>query len=185
MKKLLYPIALSALIIVSCDKKPEVATDAIDTAAVVAAEDTTIIDKVKHIDSIPANTQTVDSLLKKPVTTPANNSFGLQAGDKLQTALAKDPLKKRLQGILGDKFEEYVKFLATAKPLKKDSDGFLYTQGASAKGSKNESFFLYHHENDVLFVGFQKGAERVMLNDMKSRMFAPQSVDNWVERPIE
>jgi hypothetical protein len=185
MKKIAYPIALSALIIFACDNKPEVAADAIDTASVVAVEDTTIADKVKHIDSIPANTQTVDSLLKKPVTTPANNPFGLKAGDKLSGALSKDPLKKRLQGILGDKYDEYVKFLTTAKPLKKDSDGFLYTQGASAKGSKNEAFFLYHHENDVLFIGFQKGSDRAMFNDMKSRMFAPQTADTWVERPIE
>ncbi|WP_018342697.1 hypothetical protein [Cytophaga aurantiaca] len=184
MKKILYPIALSAFILVSCDKKPDVVTDGIDSSAVVV-EDTAIPDKVKHIDSIPPNSEVVDSLLKKPVTTPANNPFGLKAGDKLSSALSKDPLKKRLQTILGDKYEEYVKFLATAKPLKKDSDGFLYTQGASAKGSKNEAFFLYHHENDVLFLGYQKGEERIMLNDMKSRMFAPQSVDTWVERPIE
>lgn len=184
MKKIAYPIALSALIFLACDKKTEVASEDIDSATVVV-EDTSIHDKVKHIDSIPPNSQVVDSLLKKPVTTPANNPFGLKSGDKLQGALSKEPLKKRLQTILGDKFEEYVKFLTTAKALKKDSDGFLYTQGASAKGSKNEAFFLYHHENDVLFVGFQKGAERMMLNDMKSRMFAPQSVDNWVERPIE
>lgn len=186
MKHTAYPILLSALIILSCDNKPEIVSDTIiDSTAAVTVEDTTIADKVKHIDSIPANTQTVDSLLKKPVTTPANNPFGLKAGDKLQAGLAKDPLKKRLQGILGDKFTEYVTFLATAKPLKKDSDGFLYTQGAAAKGSKNEAFFLYHHENDVLFVGFQKGQERAMFNDMKSRMFAPQTVDSWVERPIE
>ena len=185
MKKLAYPIALSALILLSCDKKPDVVSDAPIDSAAVTFEDTTIADKVKHIDSIPANTQTVDSLLKKPVTTPANNPFGLKAGDKLQNGLTKDPLKKRLQGILGDKFNEYVNFLVTAKPLKKDSDGFLCTQGASAKGSKNEAFFLYHHENDVLFVGFQKGEERAMFNDMKSRMFSPQTVDNWVERPIE
>lgn len=184
MKKILYPIALSALITVSCDKKTEVVTDMTDSVA-TAAEDTTIADKVKHIDSIPPNSKVVDSLLSKPVTTPANNPFGLKAGDKLSAALSKDPLKKRLQGILGDKYAEYVKFLTTAKALKKDSDGFLYTQGAESKGSKNEAFFLYHHENDVLFLGFQKGAERMMFNDMKSRMFAPQSVDSWVERPIE
>ena len=185
MKKLLYSIALSAFILASCEnKKPEVVTDGIDSVA-VEIEDTTIKDKVKHIDSIPPNTQTVDSLLKKPVTTPANNPFGLKAGDKVQSDITKEPLRKRLQGILGDKFDEYVKFLATAKPLKKDSDGFLYTQGASAKGSKDEAFFLYHHENDVLFVGFQKDEERAMFNDMKSRMFAPQTVDNWVERQIE
>lgn len=184
MKKIAYPIALSVLIFLACDKKTEV-TETIDSTPVAVSEDTTIADKVVHIDSIPANSQTVDSLLKKPVTTPANNPFGLKAGDKLAAALSKDPLKKRLQGILGDKFDEYVKFLTTAKALKKDSDGFLYTQGAAAKGSKNEAFFLYHHENDVLFLGYQKGEERMMLNDMKSRMFAPQSVDTWIERPIE
>ena len=185
MKKVAYPIALSALIILACETKPEVTTNKIDSTVTAVVEDTTIADKVVHIDSIPANSETVDSLLKKPVTTPANNPFGLKAGDKLSTALSKDPLKKRLQGILGDKFEEYVKFLTTAKALKKDSDGFLYTEGAAAKGSKNQAFFLYHHENDVLFLGYQKGEERMMLNDMKSRMFAPQSVDTWVERPIE
>ena len=184
MKKIAYPIALSALIILACGKKIET-TETIDSSTAVVIEDTTIADKVKHIDSIPANSETVDSLLKKPVTTPANNPFGLNTGDKLSAALSKDPLKKRLQAILGDKFDDYVKFLTTAKALKKDSDGFLYTQGAAAKGSKNEAFFLYHHENDVLFLGYQKGEERMMLNDMKSRMFAPQTVDNWVERPIE
>lgn len=187
MKKSVYLIALITLVILSCDnKKSETNSEGgIDSTAAAATIDTGIhVDIVKHIETLPPNTQTVDSLLKKPVTTPANNPFGLRAGDNIVTGLSKEPLKKRLQGILGDKFDEYVKFLATAKPLKKDSDGFLYTKGASAKGSKNEAFFLYHHENDVLFLGYQKGAERMMLNDMKSRMFAPQSVDEWVERPV-
>ncbi|WP_299253007.1 hypothetical protein [uncultured Cytophaga sp.] len=188
MKHLIYSLLFSACILFACEnKKSELVTElTIDTLASGTTKglDSTIADEVTHIEVLKPDTKTIDSLLKKPVTTPANNPFGLKSGDKLIPALAKDPLKERMKTILGDKYAEYVKFLATAKPLKKDSDGFLYTQGAASAGSKNEAFFLYHHENDVLFLGFQKGTERVMLNDMKSRMFAPQKVDDWVERPV-
>ena len=90
-----------------------------------------------------------------------------------------------MKTILGDKFEDYKKFLKTSKVLKKDTDGFLYTMGEESKGSKNKAFFLYQHEKDVLFLGFQKGDERMMLNDMKSRLFAPEQVDQWAESPLE
>lgn len=185
MKKIFFPLVAAVLLISACDSKKtdQVTTD--DSINVVIENDT--VDEVKKIDSLPPNSKIVDSLLKRPVTTPANNPFGLKAGDNLVTsgALNKEPLKTRLQIILGDKFDAYKKFLATAKPLKKDSDGFLYTQGAASKGSKNQAFFLYQHEKDVLFIGFQKDAERMMLNDMKSRLFAPESVDQWAERPVE
>jgi hypothetical protein len=186
MKYLSYSLLFTACILFACEnKKPEVASTIDTTLSEHETIDSTIADEVTYNEVLKPNTKTIDSLLKQPITTPANNPFGLRAGDKLVPALAKEPLKKRMQGILGDKYAEYVKFLATAKPLKKDSDGFLYTQGAASIGSKNEAFFLYHHENDVLFLGYQKGDERVMLNDMKSRMFAPQKVDDWVERPVE
>lgn len=186
MKQILYASLFSIGVFFSCEnKKSELTSDITrDTLGTIDHKDTTAADEVTHVEVLKPDTKTIDSLLKKPVTTPANNPFGLKAGDKLTPAFAKEPLKKRMQGILGDKYEAYIKFLTTAKTLKKDSDGFLYTQGASAIGSKNEAFFLYQHENDVLFVGYQKGAERLMLNDMKSRMFAPQKVDDWVERPI-
>jgi hypothetical protein len=195
MKKVLLPIILSGIVLCACqDKKTDLAlysdsTSTSDTAtAATAIVDTTpVADPFEKKVVIPANSKTVDSLLKKPVTTPANNPFGLRAGDDLLTssAIKKDPLNMRMKIILGDKFDDYKTFLSTAKVLKKDSDGFLYTQGAAAKGSKDQAFFLYHHENDVLFLGYQKDGERMMLNDMKSRMFAPQTVDTWVERPIE
>jgi hypothetical protein len=188
MKHLSYSLLFTAGILFACEnKKPEVATESNMETTISAHKtlDSTIADEVTHIEVLKPNTKTIDSLLKQPVTTPANNPFGLRAGDKLIPVLAKEPLKKRMQTILGDKYAEYVAFLATAKPLKKDSDGFLYTIGAAKSGSKNEAFFLYHHENDVLFLGYQKGEERLMLNDMKSRMFAPQKVDDWVERPVE
>jgi len=185
MKQVFIPILAAMLLVCSCENKATEKTDGSDSVNVIIENDT--VDEVKKIDSLPPNSKIVDSLLKKPVTTPANNPFGLKAGDNLLSlgALNKEPLKTRLMIILGDKFDDYKKYLTTAKPLKKDSDGFLYTQGAAAKGSKNQAFFLYQHEKDVLFVGFQKEEERIMLNDMKSRLFAPESVDMWAERPIE
>lgn len=134
-----------------------------------------------------ANTKAVDSLLNKPVTTPANNPFDLREKDQLLTvkAFEKEPLKSRAKAILGDKFDAYVKYLTTSKGLKKDSDGFLYTSGKEAKGSTNEAFFLYQHEKDVLFLGFRQGSERLMLQDMKSRMFFPTSVEEWSAQPVE
>ncbi len=196
MKKVLFSIILSVIVFCACqDKKTDAVLYSDSTSRAVSDSNTTaaVLDTTPVADPfekkvvIPANTKTVDSLLKKPVTTPANNPFGLRAGDNLLTsgALNKDPLNIRMKIILGDKFDDYKKFLATAKALKKDSDGFLYTQGAAAKGSKDQAFFLYHHENNVLFIGYQKDGERMMLNDMKSRMFAPQTVDTWIERPIE
>jgi len=191
MKKLFISTLLLSLVFWSCGTKKSEATDS-DTLQTTADLDTsTTVDTSKiaapaEKKVIPPNSKEVDALLKKPVTTPANNPFNLKAGDNLITsgALLKEPLKSRLKTILGDKFEEYVKFLATSKGLKKDTDGFLYTEGAAAKGSKNQAFFMYQHEADVLFIGYQKGEERMMLNDMKSRLFAPETVDMWAERPI-
>ena len=192
MKHLFTSFIVAGFVFCSCDKKPaegttEGTTDSLTALANTMAADTASKLAPTEKKVVPPNSKVVDSLLKKPVTTPANNPFGLKAGDNLLTAgaLNKEPLKMRMQIILGDKFDEYKSFLKTAKPLKKDSDGFLYTQGAAAKGSKNQAFFLYQHEKDVLFIGFQKGPERLMLNDMKARMFAPESVDMWAERPIE
>lgn len=191
MKKIFISTILLSLVLWSCDpKKTDGVTEEGDSLATIGSTETTVdtskIPAPAEKKIIPANSKEVDALLKKPVTTPANNPFDLRAGDNLITsgALTKEPLKSRLKSILGDKFDEYVKFLATAKALKKDSDGFLYTEGAAAKGSKNQAFFLYQHEADVLFIGYQKGEERMMLNDMKSRLFAPESVDMWVERSI-
>ncbi|ABG57862.1 hypothetical protein [Cytophaga hutchinsonii] len=194
MKHLSILVAAACFALWSCDQKPpkETLTQAqTDSIAALTATQSSVDTASKPAPMekkiIPPNSKVVDSLLKKPVTTPANNPFGLKPGDNLLTsgALNKEPLKMRMQIILGDKFDEYKKFLTTAKALKKDSDGFLYAEGAAAKGSKNKAFFLYQHEQDVLFVGYQKGEERLMLNDMKSRMFAPESVDMWAERPIE
>lgn len=194
MKNLFTPFIVACILFCSCDKKPAEGTTATltDSSSAASVDTSSAADAAAVSDPtekkvIPPNSKVVDSLLQKPVTTPANNPFGLKAGDDLLKtgALNKEPLKMRMQIILGDKYDAYKKFLATAKPLKKDSDGFLYTQGAASKGSKNQAFFLYQHEKDVLFIGFQKGEERLMLNDMKARMFAPESVDMWAERPIE
>lgn len=191
MKQLFISTLLLSLVFWSCDHK--------NTEGVIDERDSlhTIDSAESHVDTskiaaptekkiIPANSKEVEALLKKPVTTPANNPFNLKAGDNLiaSGALMKEPLKSRLKTILGDKFEEYVTFLSTSKGLKKDTDGFLYTEGSAAKGSKNQAFFMYQHEADVLFIGYQKGPERMMLNDMKSRLFAPETVDMWAERPI-
>ncbi len=193
MKHLFIFIA-ACFVFWSCDQKPTEETLTQTTAdsiaernAMIGSADTALKPAPMEKKVIPPNSKVVDSLLKKPVTTPANNPFGLKPGDNLLAsgALNKEPLKMRMEIILGDKFDEYKKFLTTAKVLKKDSDGFLYAEGAAAKGSKNKAFFLYQHEQDVLFIGYQKGEERLMLNDMKSRMYAPESVDMWAERPIE
>lgn len=191
MKQLFISTLLLTAVLWSCKSKSTETTNS-DTLQTTASIDTsTTVDTSKiaapaEKKVIPPNSKEVDALLKKPVTTPANNPFNLKAGDNLLTsgALTKEPLKSRLKTILGDKFDEYVKFLTTAKALKKDTDGFLYTDGAASKGSKNQAFFLYQHEADVLFIGYQKGQERMMLNDMKSRLFAPETVDIWAERAI-
>lgn len=184
MKKLLISIISLTLLIWSCGKASD-GDKSSDSVTVVISNDTT--EDIHSRDSVAPNSKVVDSLLKKPVTTPSNNPFGLKAGDNLLTsgALNKNPLNLRMMVILGDKFDDYKKFLSTAKVLKKDTDGFLYTMGAESKGSKNQAFFLYQHEKDVLFLGFQKGDERMMLNDVKSRLFAPEVVDQWAERPLE
>lgn len=178
-------IALLSLFIWSCGESTENVQKPEDSVIVMIENDTTE-DRPKA-DSVAPNSKVVDSLLKKPVTTPSNNPFGLKAGDHLLKSgvFDKEPLNTRMQIVLGDKFEDYKKFLATAKVLKKDTDGFLYTMGAESKGSPNQAFFLYQHEKDVLFLGFQKGKERMMLNDVKSRLFAPEVVDQWAERPLE
>jgi len=192
MKKIFISTLFASLLLWSCgNKKSEGVTEKTDSLDTPPTTET-LVDTAKvaaptEKKVIAPNSKEVEALLKKPVTTPANNPFDLRAGDNLLTsgALKKEPLKSRLKSILGDKFDEYIKFLATSKALKKDTDGFLYTDGASAKGSKDKAFFLYQHEADVLFIGYQKGPERMMLNDMKSRLFAPESVDMWAERAIE
>lgn len=185
MKSLFTLSVLTSLFyLTSCSSTPEQETVTTDTTTTVMEEPVVI----NAADTIKVeHTKSVDSLLSKPVTTPANNPFDLRAGDNLTTlkAFDKEPLKSRAKAILGDKFEDYKKFLATAKGLKKDSDGFLYTFGKASKTSGNEAFFLYQHEKDVLFLGFKKDSERLMLNDMKSRMFFPTSVEEWADRPVE
>ncbi len=191
MKKTLVSALLLTIALASCEHKNTEKTDK-DSLQTNASADTSLSVDTSKVAAptekkvIPPNSKEVEALLNKPVTTPANNPFNLRAGDNLlkSGALTKEPLKSRMKTILGDKFDEYVAFLATAKPLKKDSDGFLCTDGAASKGSKNQAFFLYQHEADVLFIGYQKGEERMMLNDMKSRLFAPESVDMWAERAI-
>ncbi|MGN6646820.1 MAG: hypothetical protein ACTHJT_09865 [Cytophaga sp.] len=191
MKKILVSALLLTIGFASCEHKNTEKTDKDSLQANASADTSLSVDTSKvaaptEKKVIPPNSKEVEALLNKPVTTPANNPFNLRAGDNLlkSGAFTKEPLKSRMKTILGDKFDEYVTFLATAKPLKKDSDGFLYTDGAASKGSKNQAFFLYQHEADVLFIGYQKGEERMMLNDMKSRLFAPESVDMWAERAI-
>jgi hypothetical protein len=184
MKKIVIPFISLAFLAWSCNSSTENSSGK-DSVTVNIANDTA--ESTVTVDSVPANSQTVDSLLQKPITTPANNPFGLKVGDNLlkSGALEKEPLMARMKTILGDKFDDYKKFLKTAKVLKKDTDGFLYTMGEESKGSKNKAFFLYQHEKDVLFLGFQKGDERMMMNDMKSRLFAPEEVDQWAERPLD
>jgi hypothetical protein len=184
MKKIYISFLSLSILVWSCNSASE-NNSGKDSVTVNISNDTT--EASAKVDSAVENSKTVDSLLKKPVTTPANNPFGLKAGDNIlkSGAFDKEPLKSRMQTILGDKFEDYKKFLKTSKVLKKDTDGFLYTMGEESKGSKNKAFFLYQHEKDVLFLGFQKGDERMMLNDMKSRLFAPEQVDQWAESPLE
>jgi hypothetical protein len=167
----------------SCSSTPEQQEITTKDSVTTTVEEPPVV--VNAADTIKVvNTKLVDSLLKKPVTTPANNPFNLREKDNLilVKAFDKEPLKSRAKGILGDKFDDYVKFLAKAKGLKKDSDGFLYT---SAKVGSSEAFFLYQHEKDVLFLGFKKDSERLMFNDMKSRMFFPTTVEEWADRPLE
>lgn len=178
----------SLFYLTSCSSTPQEDTNTTSedsTVTVTPLDEPTVVNAADTIKVV--NTKSVDSLLKKPVTTPANNPFDLRAGDNLATVKAfdKEPLKSRVKTILGDKFDDYVKFLTTAKGLKKDSDGFLYTFGKESKTSGNEAFFLYQHEKDVLFLGFKKDSERLMLNDMKSRMFFPTTVEEWADRPVE
>jgi hypothetical protein len=171
----------SALYSCTSSHDSELTTDTLSVKVDTAAPVSVVPDSAIKVE----NSKAVDSLLKKPVTTPSNNPFGLKAGDQLIKvgALDKDPLKSRLAAKLGADFDLYKKLLANSKSLKKDSDGFLYTSAKDPKSS-NEAFFLYQHEKDVLFIGIQKDDERTMYNDMKSRMLSPVSVETWMDRTL-
>lgn len=184
--KNLYTISILASITactLSCGtgQDSELTTDSLSVGIDTTAPTSVVPDSAIKVE----NSKAVDSLLKKPVTTPSNNPFGLKAGDNLYKsgALDKEPLKSRLAAKLGDDFNLYKKLLASAKPLKKDSDGFLFTSAKDSKSS-DEVFFLYQHEKDVLFIGIQKNDERTMYNDMKSRMLSPVSVETWMDRTL-
>lgn len=184
--KNLFKISILTLLssaILSCASShdSELTTDTLSVKLDTAAPVSVVPDSAIKVE----NSKAVDSLLKKPVTTPSNNPFGLKAGDNLYKsgALDNEPLKSRMAAKLGDDFELYKKLLANAKPLKKDSDGFLFTSAKDSKSS-DEVFFLYQHEKDVLYIGIQKNDERTMYNDMKSRMLSPVSVETWMDRTL-